>query len=111
LKKNISFFKNLMSFRGFSTPSHLDTAIFLLEIGSIETARRFASTLLTEGVMAHEIIYPALPKNRAALRFTVTAGHSELQLEHAANAIEKVCRRMGLERLFDKSADAHFTEN
>jgi 7-keto-8-aminopelargonate synthetase-like enzyme len=87
LVENIRYFKSAMAEEGFTTVSHPDSAVFMLEVGSVRDARKASDTLRSAGVLVHEVIFPALPKNKSALRLTVTAAHTRLQLESVVKAL------------------------
>jgi 7-keto-8-aminopelargonate synthetase-like enzyme len=52
--------------------------------------------LMRGGVYLNPIRYPAVGKHRSRVRLSISAAHSEAQLEEAAGVIIRVLRRNGL---------------
>lgn len=60
------------------------SSIFPKIIGSNEDALAFSARLLEEGLLAPAIRFPTVPKGTARIRFTVTAAHSEEDIDTLA---------------------------
>ena len=62
-------------------------------------ALEIAEELFDRGVYIHPIFYPAVAKNQSRLRMSITAGHSEAEIEEGAriviSVLDKYCKRGG----------------
>ncbi|WP_422036039.1 aminotransferase class I/II-fold pyridoxal phosphate-dependent enzyme [Roseibium sp.] len=65
-------------------------AIVPLMIGDSLKATVLASRLSEEGVNVLPIIFPAVPEKSARLRYFITSEHTEIQIDNAINAFERV---------------------
>jgi len=65
------------------------TPIQPLVIGSAEQASKLAQALLTDGFLVPAIRPPTVPAGSSRLRFTVSAAHTEQQIEALLAAVEK----------------------
>ena len=79
-------------------PASPDSAIVPLMIGASDKAARLSRALLKRGVLALPIGFPAVPENKARLRFFLSSSHTEddirsaidaaaIELEHCASRI------------------------
>ena len=55
--------------------------------GSSATALKLSNALLGRGINANPIIYPAVPEDKARLRFFVTSCHSDEQIRYTVKAL------------------------
>ncbi len=65
--------------------------------GSSIRAGRLAAALFARGVNAPPILFPAVPERAARLRFFVSAGHSEAQLQETARLVIEEHRAVAAE--------------
>jgi 7-keto-8-aminopelargonate synthetase-like enzyme len=56
-------------------------------VGSSATALKLSNALLGRGINANPIIYPAVPEDKARLRFFVTSCHSEEQIRYTVKVL------------------------
>jgi 7-keto-8-aminopelargonate synthetase-like enzyme len=56
-------------------------------VGSSVTALKLSNALLQRGINANPILYPAVPEDKARLRFFVTSCHSEEQIRYTVKTI------------------------
>lgn len=80
---------------GFSVPEG-ETPIIPVAAGEAKTALALAAALEERGVWAPAIRPPTVPEGTSRLRVSVTAAHSEAELEQAAAAFAAAGREVGL---------------
>jgi len=73
--------------RALGAPVEARSAIFPLVLGEPERAMEVAAKLRARGVLVKPIRPPTVPKGTSRLRFTVTAAHSEAQIDRALEAL------------------------
>ncbi|GAA2212443.1 pyridoxal phosphate-dependent aminotransferase family protein [Nonomuraea monospora] len=67
-----------------------------LRVGDRLTACRFWAGLLEEGVLANVMLPPAVPEGEALIRLSVTAAHTNGQVDRVLAAVAAVAGRLGL---------------
>ena len=67
-------------------PASPDSAIAPLMIGASDKAARLSRALLKRGVLALPIGFPAVPENKARLRFFLSSSHTEDDIRAAIDA-------------------------
>ena len=72
------------------------SAIVPVLIGSDADAARLSSEMIRRGVFVPPAMYPAVRMGESRLRFTVSATHSEEQLEKAVTVLAELMRGEGL---------------
>ncbi|MDX1882525.1 type I polyketide synthase [Mycolicibacterium sp. 120270] len=72
---------------GLDTGDSEGTPIIPCIVGSSATALKLSNALLGRGINANPIIYPAVPEDKARLRFFVTSCHSEEQVRYTVKAL------------------------
>ncbi len=72
------------------------TPICPVVIGQEVTTLAVWKDLLDAGVFVNPVLYPAVPRNRAMLRTSVTAAHTTDQLDRALEAFREVAEVYGL---------------
>ncbi len=80
---------------GFNVPEGF-TPIIPVITGSAESALRLAGLCLKRGVFIPAIRPPAVPKNSARLRMTVSAAHSDEDLSLAIDVLTTSAEKMGI---------------
>ncbi len=55
-----------------------------------------AEKIQDRGLFLNPVIYPAVPKHKSRLRISVSAAHSEQELEQAVQIIAGVLREEGI---------------
>lgn len=73
-----------------------DSPIVPLVVGDNGTALRFSAELESQGIAAVAIRPPTVPAGTARIRFSLSAAHSEQELESAASSIRKIGLRLGV---------------
>src|SRR5262249_38683644 len=79
-----------------TTTVEADTPIVPIVIGDDALGRPVARGLLEEGLYVSVVLRPAVPRDSALLRTSVTAEHSAAQLDEALATLGRVARRLGL---------------
>jgi 8-amino-7-oxononanoate synthase len=82
-----ALFLTLARDAGLDTGDSDGTPVIPCIVGSSATALKLSNALLRRGVNANPIIYPAVPEDKARLRFFVTSCHSEEQIRYTVKAL------------------------
>ena len=88
LWKNIRFFS--AGLKDLGLPTHEDSAIFPVVIGSPDAAVTASRSLRTAGLLVKPIRPPTVPEGTSRLRFALCAGHTEEHLSRALTALQKL---------------------
>ncbi|MDP2743495.1 MAG: 8-amino-7-oxononanoate synthase [Dehalococcoidia bacterium] len=95
LQEKARLFRARLGEMGYDTMSSA-TQIIPVLVGKIDMALEMSHRLLEEGVLTVAIRPPTVPQGTSRLRVTVTATHSQEDLDFALEAFRKVGRRVGL---------------
>jgi len=87
LQANIQFFRNFSSALNLPIESSF-SAIQPLIIGDSKTALKISQTLYKQGFYVSAIREPTVPKNTARLRITISANHTQTQIEHLLTQVK-----------------------
>lgn len=71
---------------------HSSTAIQPVLVGDAARALRLSQALYTRGILISAIRPPTVPKNTARLRITISAAHSEAQIDRLLDALQEIFR-------------------
>ncbi|OBK23657.1 polyketide synthase [Mycobacterium asiaticum] len=82
-----SLFLNLAREAGLDTGDSADTPIVPCIVGDSMTALRLSNALMKRGINVNPILYPAVPEDKARLRFFITSCHTEEQIRYAITAL------------------------
>jgi glycine C-acetyltransferase len=88
LRTNAAFFRRRLTELGLAIAPG-EHPIVPIMIGDAAKAARMAEFLLTEGVYVIGFSYPVVPMGKARIRTQVSAGHTEAQLERAAQLFQR----------------------
>src|SRR5918999_6118533 len=80
---------------GFDTGAS-ETPIIPVHIGDQFHAARFWRALFDLGVFAHPIVPPAVPANASRIRVSMSAEHTDEQVERVLDAFERVAKALPL---------------
>jgi 7-keto-8-aminopelargonate synthetase-like enzyme len=72
---------------GLDTGDSEGTPVIPCIVGNSATALKLSNALLGRGINANPIIYPAVPEDKARLRFFVTSCHSDEQIRYTVKAL------------------------
>ena len=87
LRELSALFLALAREAGLDTGDSEGTPVIPCIVGSSATALKLSNALLGRGINANPIIYPAVPEDKARLRFFVTSCHSDEQIRYTVKAI------------------------
>ena len=87
LRELSALFLALAREAGLDTGDSEGTPVIPCIVGSSVTALKLSNALLGRGINANPIIYPAVPEDKARLRFFVTSCHSDEQIRYTVKAI------------------------
>jgi 8-amino-7-oxononanoate synthase len=82
-----ALFLTLARDAGLDTGDSHGTPVIPCIVGSSATALKLSNALLGRGINANPIIYPAVPEDKARLRFFVTSCHSEEQIRYTVKVV------------------------
>ena len=91
LWSNIKLFHNGLHEIGYETKS--SSQIIPIIIGNEKTALEFGKYLFKNGIFAHPIRFPTVKKNSARIRFSITAWHTNKQINETLSVIEKCTKK------------------
>jgi 7-keto-8-aminopelargonate synthetase-like enzyme len=66
-------------------------------IGRDEDAFALSNEMRRRGVFVPPAVYPAVPKNKARLRFCVISEHRPEQIERALDVLEEASQALGIQ--------------
>jgi 8-amino-7-oxononanoate synthase len=87
LHDNVAFFVAEARKRHFDTCGAGESPIVPILIGRDEDAFVISKLLLKRGIFVPTAVYPAVPKNKARLRFSVISEHRREQMLHVLDAL------------------------
>ncbi len=96
LARNIRVFIEEAHKRGLNTCLAKETAIVPILVGRDEDAFVLSTALGDMGVFVPPAVYPAVPKNKARLRFCVISEHRPEQIIHALDLLVKVAAELNI---------------
>jgi len=73
-----------------------ETPITPIIVGDEEKAQQLQRGLFEEGVLALAVVFPTVARGKARVRTMPNASHRKQGLDDALEAMEKVCKRLGL---------------
>ena len=91
LWSNIKLFHNGLHEIGYETKS--SSQIIPIIIGNEKTALEFGKYLFKNGIFAQPIRFPTVKKNSARIRFSITAWHTNKQINETLSVIEKCTKK------------------
>lgn len=97
MRRNIRTFITEAHARGLDTCLAAETAIIPILVGRDEDAFALSTLLREQGVFVPPAVYPAVPKNKARLRFCVISEHRPEQIVQALDALERVAEQAGID--------------
>ncbi len=97
LKENIQFFVNGLRALGFDIDKNHESSIIPVVIGNERILGQMYKILFDSGVYTIPVVYPAVSKNSSRFRFTVSAIHSQADLDFVLLAIEKAMKELNID--------------
>ncbi|MEE8443706.1 MAG: aminotransferase class I/II-fold pyridoxal phosphate-dependent enzyme, partial [Alphaproteobacteria bacterium] len=95
LWRNVGALYNSLVDMGFTLCSEM-SPIIAIAVPTPKEAMRLWSELLANGVYVNLMVPPATPANLSLLRCSVSAAHTEVQIEAICKAFETVAKSMGV---------------
>jgi len=95
LWSNTTFFKKSMQSLGFDI-GHSETPIIPVMVKDERRAQEFEEDLFKQGIFAHAIVYPTVPKGEARLRVQISAVHKRDDLKYALDKLDAIGHRLGV---------------
>lgn len=96
LHENIEFFARQARERKLDIGNAGKTAILPVLIGREEDAFAMSNEMLRRGVSVPPAVYPAVPHNKAKLRFNVISEHTPEQISRALDVLVETARDLGI---------------
>lgn len=97
MRRNIRCFIEEAHERNMNTCLAGETAIVPILIGKDEDAFLLSNLMRKQGVFVPPAVYPAVPKNKARLRFCVTSEHKPEQIARALDALLLCAKEAGIQ--------------
>lgn len=97
LRRNIQCFVEEAAKHEFNICLAGETAIIPILVGSDENAFLLSNLLAKHGVFVPPAVYPAVPKNKARLRFCVISEHKPEQIVQALNILQALVDQLGIQ--------------
>lgn len=95
LWRNVNMLRSGFQERGFNTLGS-ETQIVPVFIGEETKAIEAARLLFQGGIFAPCVRWPAVPKNKSRIRFTVMASHTENQIARLLKVLAEIGRSLGI---------------
>jgi len=97
MARNIKCFVDEAHKRGFNTCLAGETAIVPILVGKDEDAFLLSNMMREKGVFVPPAVYPAVPKNKARLRFCVISEHAPEQIIEALDTLAACAKEAGIQ--------------
>lgn len=95
LWENIHYFRSSLLGMGFEL-GNSETAIFPVILGKDNLVKALCRDLHLHSVYANPVLYPAVPKRLARVRFSLTSGLEKRHLDTALDALQSCSRKLGI---------------
>ncbi|MCL2175130.1 MAG: aminotransferase class I/II-fold pyridoxal phosphate-dependent enzyme [Treponema sp.] len=96
LQANIAHFVKKAKEKGLNLCMAKETAIVPILVGKDEDAFALSEALFEKGIFVPPAVYPAVPANKARLRFCLTSCHNTDQIDKALDALKEAAAKMGV---------------
>ncbi len=97
LRRNIRVFMEEAHRRNLNTCLAGETAVVPILVGKDEDAFMLSTALAERGVFVPPAVFPAVPKNKARLRFCVVSDHQPRQIVQALDTLVATAAELGIE--------------
>ena len=87
LHANAKLFLKLAQEKGLNTGSSNNSSVIPVIIGDSKQCLKLSEALFKRGINVHAILYPAVDKDAARLRFFITSNHTEEQIRYTVNTV------------------------
>ncbi len=93
LEENTKYFRSALTERGLTIRQGTHPIVPIM-LGDAALSQRFAARMLEKGVYVIGFFYPVVPHGTARVRTQVSAAHSRVELEKAANAFAETNKEL-----------------
>jgi len=94
LQENIRCFVSKAKEINFNICMATESAIVPILVGKDSDAFALSAALLEKGIFVPPAVYPAVPANKARLRFCLTSCHKKEQIEHSLDVLKEIADNM-----------------
>lgn len=95
LRENARYFVQRLRAAGFQI-ENTESAIVPVILGDELTTRQMTRGLHEHGIFASPVVFPAVGRTRARIRFSVMSSHSRSDLDHVCEVMQKLGRAHGV---------------
>src|SRR6185437_12169686 len=95
LRENAALFLQVAKEAGIDTGDSEGTPVIPCIVGSSVKALQLSDALMRRGINANPILYPAVPEDKARVRFFVTRCHSEEQIRSTVKVLAEELELLG----------------
>ena len=96
LQENIAFFVSESKKRNFNLCLAGKSAVVPILVGKDADAFALSEALFKKGISVPPAVYPAVPADKARLRFCLTSCHSKKQIAHALEVLHDTAHEMNI---------------
>jgi len=96
LQENIRYFVTKAREKGFNLCMAEESAIVPILVGKDMDAFALSEALLESGIFVPPAVYPAVPANKARLRFCLTSCHNKNQIDKVLNTLKELSEKMNI---------------
>ena len=96
LQENIACFVSEAKKRNFNLCLAGESAVVPILVGKDSDAFALSAALLQKGISVPPAVYPAVPENKARLRFCMTSCHNSDQIIHALDVLKDLAAEMNI---------------
>jgi 8-amino-7-oxononanoate synthase/acyl carrier protein len=96
LQENVRYFVSKAREKGFNLCMAGESPIAPILVGKDSDAFDLSAALLEKGIFVPPAVYPAVPANKARLRFCLTSCHSKGQIDQALEVLQELARKMNI---------------
>jgi len=94
LQENIHYFVSKAKEKGFNLCLAGESAVAPILVGKDSDTFELSEALLDKGIFVPPAVYPAVPANKARLRFCLTSCHNKNQIDYTLNVLEEAATRL-----------------
>jgi 7-keto-8-aminopelargonate synthetase-like enzyme len=87
LQDNSNLFLTLAKEKGLNTGNSANSAVVPIIVGESSVCLKLSEALFKRGINVDAILYPAVEKNGARMRFFITSEHSQEQISYTVNTL------------------------
>ena len=96
LQENIRYFVSKAKEKGFNLCMAGESAVVPILVGKDSDAFNLSAALFERGIFVPPAVYPAVPVNKARLRFCLTSCHNSSQIDNAINTLQELADKMNI---------------